>query len=161
MMHMSQALGVNCTYCHNTRSFSRLGRRARRSASTAWYGIRMVRDLNGNYIEPLTSTFPANRLGAARRRAEGQLHHLPPGRVQAALRRQHDRRLSRAGRPGGGGDHGADAGGTSGAQAAIAGRATSPTRGGRRIIVRRPPLRMGRPMSERHRRTRKFAGDLV
>jgi photosynthetic reaction center cytochrome c subunit len=30
---------------------------------TAWYGIRMVRDINVNYIEPVTNVFPANRLG--------------------------------------------------------------------------------------------------
>ena len=30
---------------------------------TAWHGIRMVRDLNNDYLEPLTKTFPANRLG--------------------------------------------------------------------------------------------------
>jgi photosynthetic reaction center cytochrome c subunit len=30
---------------------------------TAWHAIRLVRDLNGRYLEPLTSTFPANRLG--------------------------------------------------------------------------------------------------
>jgi photosynthetic reaction center cytochrome c subunit len=59
---MSQSLGVNCTYCHNTRSF------AAWDASTpqrgvAWYGIRMVRDLNNNYLDPLSGTFPTNRHG--------------------------------------------------------------------------------------------------
>jgi len=30
---------------------------------TAWHGIRMARDLNNAYLEPLTATFPAQRLG--------------------------------------------------------------------------------------------------
>lgn len=60
MMHMSTSLGVNCTYCHNTRNLLSWERPQR---ATAWYGIRMVRDLNNEYIVPLTSTFPANRLG--------------------------------------------------------------------------------------------------
>jgi photosynthetic reaction center cytochrome c subunit len=62
MMHFSKSLGVNCTYCHNTRAMgqwdgmpSQLG--------TAWYGIRMVRTLNNDYMQDLTSVFPANRLG--------------------------------------------------------------------------------------------------
>ncbi len=62
MMNISQSLGVNCTYCHNTRSF------AEWDASTpqrgiAWYGIRMTRDLNTQYLEPLAGLIPANRLG--------------------------------------------------------------------------------------------------
>jgi len=59
MMHMTNALGVNCTYCHNSRSFA--GWTATRA--TAWYGIRMVRDLNKDYLEPLRTTFPDERLG--------------------------------------------------------------------------------------------------
>jgi photosynthetic reaction center cytochrome c subunit len=60
MVHMSGSLGVNCTYCHNTRNFQGWERPQR---VTAWYGIRMARDLNNDYLGPLTSTFPANRLG--------------------------------------------------------------------------------------------------
>ena len=37
------------------------GTRARRRATVAWYGIRMVRDLNTHYLDPLASTFPAKR----------------------------------------------------------------------------------------------------
>jgi photosynthetic reaction center cytochrome c subunit len=62
MMHMSQALGVNCTYCHNTRAFSNWSQSTPQRV-TAWYGIRMARDLNDAYLIPLTSTFPAARLG--------------------------------------------------------------------------------------------------
>jgi photosynthetic reaction center cytochrome c subunit len=62
MMHVSQSLGVNCTYCHNTRSFAQWDASTPKR-TTAWYGIRMVRDLNNDYLEPLTKTFPAHRLG--------------------------------------------------------------------------------------------------
>ncbi len=62
MMHMSDSLGVNCTYCHNSRSFSTWDLSTPQRA-TAWYGIRLARDLNNNYLEPLTPVFPANRLG--------------------------------------------------------------------------------------------------
>lgn len=62
MTHMSDALGVNCTYCHNTQSFgSWEGSTPQRA--TAWHGIRMVRSLNTAYMEPLTATFPKERLG--------------------------------------------------------------------------------------------------
>jgi photosynthetic reaction center cytochrome c subunit len=62
MIHMSQSLGVNCTYCHNSRSFTDWDQSTPQRA-TAWYGIRMVRDLNVNYLDPLHSVFPAARLG--------------------------------------------------------------------------------------------------
>ncbi len=62
MMYMSEALGVNCTYCHNTRQFSDWSQSSPQRA-TAWYGIRMVRHLNNDYLVPLQSTFPPNRLG--------------------------------------------------------------------------------------------------
>jgi photosynthetic reaction center cytochrome c subunit len=62
MMHMSEALGVNCTYCHNSRSFASWEGPTQRV--TAWHGIQMVRDINLNYLEPLTATFPRERLGA-------------------------------------------------------------------------------------------------
>jgi photosynthetic reaction center cytochrome c subunit len=62
MMNFSQALGVNCTYCHNTRSFFAWDASTPQRA-TAWYGIRMVRDLNNNFLKPLQPKFPAVRLG--------------------------------------------------------------------------------------------------
>lgn len=57
MMHMSTALGVNCTFCHNTHNFadwtsSRLQR------VPSWHGIRMVRAVNNDYMTPLTDVFP-------------------------------------------------------------------------------------------------------
>lgn len=63
MMHWSTALGVNCTYCHNTQAFAAWGANATPQRATAWYGIRMARELNNEYMVPLTSVFPANRLG--------------------------------------------------------------------------------------------------
>lgn len=62
MMHMSGALNVNCTYCHNSDSF-RSWSNSRPQRVTAWYGIRMVRDVNTNYINSLASVFPAYRKG--------------------------------------------------------------------------------------------------
>jgi photosynthetic reaction center cytochrome c subunit len=59
MMHMSKSLGQNCTFCHNSQAFSQwIPKRV-----TAWHGIRMERDLNKAYLEPLTPQFPATRLG--------------------------------------------------------------------------------------------------
>ncbi len=62
MMHMSQSLGVNCTYCHNTRSFASWDS-STPQRGTAWYGIRMARDLNKEYLGSLAGVFPAERLG--------------------------------------------------------------------------------------------------
>ncbi|MGZ2996263.1 photosynthetic reaction center cytochrome c subunit family protein, partial [Pseudomonas aeruginosa] len=57
MMHFTQALGVNCTYCHNSRSFFDWDQSTPQRA-VAWYGIRMVRDLNTQYLDPLSAVFP-------------------------------------------------------------------------------------------------------
>jgi photosynthetic reaction center cytochrome c subunit len=62
MMHITSALGVNCTYCHNAQSFQQWAT-SNPPRATAWYGIRMVRDINGDYIAPLANVFPANRKG--------------------------------------------------------------------------------------------------
>jgi photosynthetic reaction center cytochrome c subunit len=63
MIYMSNSLGVNCTYCHNTRALARWQESTPQRA-TAWYGIRMVRDINNAYLNPLKPKFPANRLSA-------------------------------------------------------------------------------------------------
>lgn len=62
MMHMSSSLGVNCTFCHNSRNFSGW-QDSTPQRVTAWHGIRMVRALNNDYIEPLRPEFPPHRLG--------------------------------------------------------------------------------------------------
>jgi len=62
MMVMSESLGVNCTYCHYTAAFYNWDVSTPMRA-TAWYGIRMVRDLNNNVMLPLKAQLPAERLG--------------------------------------------------------------------------------------------------
>jgi photosynthetic reaction center cytochrome c subunit len=63
MITQSRALGVNCTYCHNSRSWS-TWQNAPPARAVAQYGIRMVRDLNTNYLNPLKPVYPHYRLGA-------------------------------------------------------------------------------------------------
>ena len=62
MMHFAQALNVNCTHCHNSRAFSDWSQSSPQRTS-AWHAIRMVRDVNMSYIDPLQPVFPASRLG--------------------------------------------------------------------------------------------------
>ncbi len=62
MMQISDALGVNCTFCHNSRAFSNWSQ-STPQRTTAWYAIRHVRDLNQNYIWPLSSVLPDSRKG--------------------------------------------------------------------------------------------------
>jgi photosynthetic reaction center cytochrome c subunit len=62
MVHMSQGLGVNCTFCHNSRAFANW-EQSPPQRLTAWHGIRMARAVNRDYVEPLTPVFQANRLG--------------------------------------------------------------------------------------------------
>lgn len=62
MVHFSQSLGVNCTYCHNSRAFGDWSQSTPQRV-TAWYGINMVRDLNEEYLNSLGGVFPPARLG--------------------------------------------------------------------------------------------------
>ena len=62
MIHFSTALGVNCTYCHNTRAFGDWSESTPQRV-TAWYGVKMVRDVNINYLEPVQAMLPPYRLG--------------------------------------------------------------------------------------------------
>jgi len=64
MMTFSQSLGVNCDYCHDTRAF-RDWSQSPPQRVTAWHGIRMARDLNKAYLDPLSTVFPSNRLGVS------------------------------------------------------------------------------------------------
>ena len=64
MTHFSQSLGVNCTYCHNTRQIGGGFDGNPTQLGTAWHGIQMVREVNNNYLVGLTDTFPAHRKGA-------------------------------------------------------------------------------------------------
>jgi photosynthetic reaction center cytochrome c subunit len=62
MMNISGSLGVNCTYCHNSRSF-RDWDQSTPARAKAWHAIRMVRQLNNDYLAPLASVLPPERLG--------------------------------------------------------------------------------------------------
>ncbi len=62
MVHFSQALGVNCTFCHNSRNFGDWSQSSPQRVS-AWHGIGMTRDINQNYLKPLQDVFPDYRLG--------------------------------------------------------------------------------------------------
>jgi photosynthetic reaction center cytochrome c subunit len=62
MIGMSQSLGVNCTYCHNTRQFSSWTE-APPARVKAFHAIGMLRDVNRNYLSPLQPIVPAGRLG--------------------------------------------------------------------------------------------------
>jgi photosynthetic reaction center cytochrome c subunit len=62
MIHFSKSLGVNCTYCHDSRSWESWPESMPQRV-TAWYGIRMVRALNNDYLAGLHGVFPAARLG--------------------------------------------------------------------------------------------------
>jgi len=61
MIHLSEALGVNCTYCHNSRAFG-VWDQSSAARVTAYHGLDMVRALNGEYVMPLVSELPDNRL---------------------------------------------------------------------------------------------------
>ena len=62
MMHYSQALGVSCEFCHNSRAFSDWSQSTPQRV-TAFYAEAMLRDLNSNYMVPLTQIFPVNLRG--------------------------------------------------------------------------------------------------
>lgn len=62
MMHMSDSLGVSCQVCHNSRAFWSW-EQSPPQRTTAWHGIRMVREANNAFINPITSVFPEHRLG--------------------------------------------------------------------------------------------------
>ncbi|NEX15064.1 MAG: hypothetical protein C1943_00130 [Halochromatium sp.] len=62
MMYFSKSLGVNCTYCHQTRAMG-VWDQSTPQRVTAWHGIRLVRDINNNFLSPLKLLYPADRLG--------------------------------------------------------------------------------------------------
>jgi photosynthetic reaction center cytochrome c subunit len=63
MISMSNSLGVNCTYCHNTRQFASWTE-APPQRVKAYAGIGMLRDVNNNFLAPLQPVYPKIRLGA-------------------------------------------------------------------------------------------------
>jgi photosynthetic reaction center cytochrome c subunit len=62
MITQSKALGVNCTYCHNSRAWTSWEQSSPKRV-IALYGTSMVRDLNTNYLNPLQPVYPRSRLG--------------------------------------------------------------------------------------------------
>ena len=62
MIHMSEALNVNCTYCHNSRNFSTWESSTPQRVSS-WFGLEMVRQVNAEYVAPLGSILPPERHG--------------------------------------------------------------------------------------------------
>lgn len=60
MMQMADGIGVNCGFCHNSRSFSDWSQ----SPPHRWVGheaIRMTRDLNRSFLAPLAQSLPQTR----------------------------------------------------------------------------------------------------
>jgi photosynthetic reaction center cytochrome c subunit len=62
MMHISQALGVNCTHCHATQNFGEWAGTPPQRVQ-GWHAIRMVRTMNNTYMLPLQGVLPPNRMG--------------------------------------------------------------------------------------------------
>ncbi len=62
MNYVSNSLGVNCTFCHNTRAFYD-GAQVTPQWATESLGIAMVLEMNNDYLVPLKDVYPENRLG--------------------------------------------------------------------------------------------------
>lgn len=62
MNYIANSLGVNCTFCHNTRAFYD-GAQVSLQWSTETLGIQMVQELNETYLVPLEGLYPPERLG--------------------------------------------------------------------------------------------------
>lgn len=62
MMQMSDGLGVNCNYCHNSRALADWSQSTPRRV-TGWYAIHQTRRINAEHIEPLKDVLPPEALG--------------------------------------------------------------------------------------------------
>jgi photosynthetic reaction center cytochrome c subunit len=62
MMHFSDSLNANCTYCHNSRAFSDW-EQSPPTRLKAWHAIRMVREMNNAYIDATADWLPESRKG--------------------------------------------------------------------------------------------------
>lgn len=62
MQHFSNALGVNCTYCHNTRAFAEIDQ-ATPQWSVSQIGRGMTQEINNEHILPTQPLLPESRLG--------------------------------------------------------------------------------------------------
>ncbi len=62
MNYFSNALDVNCTFCHNTRAFYDLDQSAPQLGQ-AQLAIGMIQEMNLDYLTEIEDVLPANRLG--------------------------------------------------------------------------------------------------
>jgi photosynthetic reaction center cytochrome c subunit len=62
MMHFSDSLGVNCTHCHNSRSFFAWDQ-SPPERTKAWHAIRQVREMNKVFIDATADILPPSRKG--------------------------------------------------------------------------------------------------
>ena len=62
MNYVSNSLGVNCVFCHNSRAFYDAGQ-VTPQWGTEMLGISMVQEMNNDYLVPLRDTYPPERLG--------------------------------------------------------------------------------------------------
>jgi len=62
MNYFANSLGVNCVFCHNSRAFYDAGQ-VTPQWGTALLGRQMVIETNTEYLMPLESVYPAERLG--------------------------------------------------------------------------------------------------
>jgi photosynthetic reaction center cytochrome c subunit len=63
MNYVSNSLGVNCLFCHNSRAFYPSSGQITPQWSTANLGIQMVLELNNEYLIPIEGLLPPERLG--------------------------------------------------------------------------------------------------
>ncbi|KUF10003.1 photosynthetic reaction center cytochrome PufC [Pseudoponticoccus marisrubri] len=62
MNYVSNSLGVNCVFCHNSRAFYD-GAQVTPQWGTESLGIGMVQEINNDYLVPLKDEYPPERLG--------------------------------------------------------------------------------------------------
>ncbi|WP_135506134.1 photosynthetic reaction center cytochrome PufC [Roseovarius aestuariivivens] len=62
MNYVSNSLGVNCVFCHNSRAFYD-GAQVTPQWATESLGITMVQEMNNEYLVPLKDQYPPERLG--------------------------------------------------------------------------------------------------
>ncbi|MCF6445979.1 photosynthetic reaction center cytochrome PufC [Nereida sp. MMG025] len=62
MNYVSNSLGVNCVFCHNSRAFYDPAQ-VTPQWGTESLGISMVQELNNDWLVPLRDVYPENRLG--------------------------------------------------------------------------------------------------
>ena len=60
MMQMSVQIGVNCGYCHASRAFQDWSQ-STPMRWTGYYSLRLIRDLNRNYLLPFAKIIPQQR----------------------------------------------------------------------------------------------------